>query len=138
MTRINLVAPEELTDQHLMAEWREIKMVPAALRRSLRTREQNDILRGIPKQFTLNRGHVSFFYDKIGYLKRRYGALTVELVSRGYKLSSTDPDVIFQVPEVFVGMWEPDARALGIIRERIATKIAMKPEWYRYRGNKLT
>ena len=35
MTRINLVPPEELTDQHLFAELREIKMVPRSLARSL-------------------------------------------------------------------------------------------------------
>lgn len=35
MTRINLVPPEELMDQHLFAEFREIKMVPKSLRRSL-------------------------------------------------------------------------------------------------------
>ena len=34
MTRINLVPPEELMDQHLFAEFREIKMV--SLRRGLK------------------------------------------------------------------------------------------------------
>ena len=69
MTRINLVSPEELTDQHLMAEWREIKMVPAALRRSLRTQSTQAVLKKIPSAFTLNKGHVTFFYNKIDYLK---------------------------------------------------------------------
>ena len=30
MTRINIVEPSELTDQHLIAEYREITMVPGS------------------------------------------------------------------------------------------------------------
>ena len=37
MTRINLVPPEELSDQHLVAEYREIFMVGYSLQRSLRS-----------------------------------------------------------------------------------------------------
>lgn len=64
MTRINLVPPSELTDQHLFAEFREIKMVPKALARSLKGRRPRGVLEAIPKEFTLNTGHVMFFYDK--------------------------------------------------------------------------
>lgn len=42
MTRINLVPVEELMDQHLFAEFREIKMVPKSLRRSLRAAWQRE------------------------------------------------------------------------------------------------
>ncbi len=38
MTRINLVPSQELMDQHLFAEFREIKMVPKSLRRSIAAR----------------------------------------------------------------------------------------------------
>ena len=38
MTRINIVHPSELTDQHLIAEYREITMVPAALKRTLNSK----------------------------------------------------------------------------------------------------
>jgi deoxyribonuclease (pyrimidine dimer) len=37
MTRINLVPPEELSDQHLVAEYREIFMVGSSLQRSLKS-----------------------------------------------------------------------------------------------------
>ena len=42
MTRINLIHPSELTDQHLFAEFREIKMIPKSLRRSLRAAWQKE------------------------------------------------------------------------------------------------
>ena len=35
MTRINLVPPSELADQHLVAEYREIFMVGSSLQRSI-------------------------------------------------------------------------------------------------------
>ena len=35
LTRINLVEPSELTDQHLIAEYREIFMVGGSLKRTL-------------------------------------------------------------------------------------------------------
>ena len=38
MTRINIIPPSELTDQHLIAEYREIFMVPASLRRTLKSK----------------------------------------------------------------------------------------------------
>ncbi len=38
MTRINIIPVKELYDQHLIAEYREITMVPAALNRTLRSK----------------------------------------------------------------------------------------------------
>ncbi len=35
MTRINLIPVHELTDQHLMAEYRELPMIGASLKRTL-------------------------------------------------------------------------------------------------------
>lgn len=134
MTRINLVDPTELTDQHLMAEWREIKMVPAALRRSLRTNTVSGILKKIPSDFTLNKGHVTFFYNKIEYLKDRYKVLTSELMRRQFNISNTNIEDIFDsgIPNEFKGSYEPTTAAYEIIRQRIKEKIDMKPQWYKY------
>ena len=60
MTRINIINVSELTDQHLIAEYREITMVPAALNRTINSRNGLDINK-IPKEFTLNKGHVTSF-----------------------------------------------------------------------------
>ena len=38
MTRINLVDPRQLADQHLVAEYREIFMIGSALQRSLESK----------------------------------------------------------------------------------------------------
>ena len=43
MTRINIVPVDELMDQHLIAEYREITMVPAALNRTLKSKKLNNL-----------------------------------------------------------------------------------------------
>lgn len=139
MTRINLVNVQSLADQHLMAEWREIKMVPAALRRSLKTRSIKDIVNGIPTRYTLNKGHVTFFFDKMKFLYDRYNLLTQELIERGYDLSdiSTFEKFLTDIPDRFcVREWEPDKEEVKINVERILQRISEKPEWYRYYGTK--
>ena len=141
MTRINLVHAADLADQHLFAEWREIKMVPAALRRSLKTRNIDDILAGIPKRYTLNKGHVTFFFNKMLFLYDRYNELTEELDDRGYKLTYHDPGFIFfrDINETFrQEEWEPSADEIAVNTERILLRIGEKPDWYKYLGIPLT
>ena len=138
MTRVNLVPVGELANQHAMAEWRELKMIPKALARSLKTQSHEKILKKIPKEFTLNTGHVMFFYDKGEYLRRRYEQLTEELVTRGYNINRDakfDPDDVMFSSPYWNGDYTPDERALAIIRERIAEKIALKPTFYRWPEN---
>ena len=136
MTRINLVNPRELTDQHLFAEFREIKMIPKSLARSIRARGVTGALKIVGADFTLNKGHVSFFYNKGAYLYERYALLKFELRMRGVNYntdSEFDPDGVM-IREEFWNNWEPKAKDFELIRERIAEKIAMKPQWYRYMG----
>jgi deoxyribonuclease (pyrimidine dimer) len=139
MTRINLIPPVELRDQHLFAEFREIKMVPKSLARSVKARGARGVLLRIPKTFTLGTGHVSFFYDKGAYLYDRYWQIKQELDARGvnYNRESVfDPDRLMQL-EPWKGTYNPTPEALQIIRQRIAEKIAMKPEWYKFYGKTL-
>lgn len=136
MTRVNLVNVENLADQHLFAEWREIKMVPAALRRSLKTRDKNSIIQGIPKRYTLNEGHVTFFFDKMTFLYNRYVLLTEELLNRGYNIQMHDMDQIFysDISGEFKKDWAPDKDEIAVNVERILLRIGEKDNWYRYYG----
>lgn len=137
MTRVNLVPPKELMDQHLLAEWRELKMVPASLRRSLRGYSVDEILRRIPPKFTLGRGHVTFFYDKLSYLYARYQYLVEELLARGFNLEYAGDfwRFIEDLPDEFSDkLWIPNSVDIEVSRTRIKEKIALKPDWYRYYG----
>lgn len=129
--------PEELTDQHLFAEFRELKMIPKSLARSLRARGHEGVVKMVPATFVLGTGHVSFFYDKGAYLIDRYYRLRFELFERGVNFDRSallDPDKVYEATPSLMNGWEPPAAALALIRERIAQRIAMKPAWYRMRG----
>ena len=135
MTRINLVPISELADQHLVAEYREIFMVGSSLQRSLKSPNWCKTKNSLPKEFTLNKGHVKFFYNKGKYLYNRYLDLVEEMKSRGM---SPDPDRIFkreQWPDDLFQDWSPTDRDLLIIRERIKVRIQQKPNWYRWSQN---
>ena len=55
MTRINIVPVTELMDQHLIAEYREITMVPGSLNRTLSSKKGLDYQK-ISDEYTLNNG----------------------------------------------------------------------------------
>jgi deoxyribonuclease (pyrimidine dimer) len=132
MTRINTLEPHELTDQHLVAEYREIFMVGSSLQRSLKS--PNWDISKIPGKFTLNKGHVSFFYDKGKYLEQRYHALIAEMKKRGM---NPDPSRVFkyeQWPAHLYNDWTATDEDRNIVRERIKERIAEKPNWYRFHG----
>jgi len=131
MTRINLVDPSELTDQHLIAEYREIFMVGGSLRRTL-VSKSGYIEDRVPKRYTLNTGHVYFFYNKGAYLHKRYHELIDEMKKRGFQpdKSRVFPTSVFKDNGLY-NDWMPSVEDYKIIRQRISEKIAMKPNWYR-------
>ena len=138
MTRINLVPPEELSDQHLVAEYREIFMVGSSLQRSLRSPNWEKTKESIPKKFTLNKGHVKFFYDKGKYLSERYDVLIKEMKRRKMR---PDPSRTFkkeQWPDELFNTWRPNDYDLKVVRTRIEMKIKLKPDWYKWNGKKIT
>jgi deoxyribonuclease (pyrimidine dimer) len=131
MTRINLVHVKDLADQHLFAEWREIKMIPAKLRK-------NPAFVSIPVQYTMSTGHVRFFYNKLRWLHTRYNNLDEELRNRNYNISNTDSYKIFL--EGFSKLytsdnWEPSIGEIKINVDRISERLHQRPNWYRYYGD---
>ena len=133
MTRINLVDPSELSDQHLVAEYREIFMVGSSLQRSLKSKNWEKTLANIPKKYTLNKGHVTFFYNKGKYLYKRYDLLINEMKNRGMNPNSDRTFKIEQWPKELFNDWKPETEDYKIIRARIKEKIEMKPDWYRFK-----
>ena len=132
MTRINIIPPSELHDQHLIAEYREITMVPAALKRTLKSKNGLDKDK-IPQNYTLNKGHVYFFYDKGKYLDLRYVQIVKEMKNRGFKPDSERkfPKDLF-VKNGLYGDWIPKVEDYEIVRKRIFEKINKRPGWYRH------
>lgn len=128
MTRINCIPVSYLADQHLLAEYNEMAMALASLRRSKVSG------RPLPKrsEYTLGAGHVIFFYDKGKYLKRRYSQLVEELLRREYRLDSNRKMEWEVITKDLDNDWVPDSKAQEINLERIKQRINLKPEWYSY------
>lgn len=116
MTRINVVPVSELCDQHLLAEHRELTRIPNCINKGRYN------MSGQPTQYTLGKGHVKFFYDKLRYLHVRYDELTAECIARGFNPSYNWP--IDGVPSELYNDYRSTEDAIRINRERIADRIA--------------
>lgn len=114
MTRINCVPAAELTDKHLVAEYRELPRV-FALARQCKPGESR------PARYTLGTGHVVFFYDKLAWLAKRHGELVVEMRRRGFTVNFPTPPE--NVDRSLYGDWEPTKQAMAINRKRIRDRL---------------
>jgi len=134
--RCNLVDPRILTDQHLMAERRELRMIPPLLEKQvsiLRKNIRSELRRKIPSQFTLGKGHMLFWLDKFKFLEGRFNALTKEMKFRGF---SPDPNLILAVDKAkhygLYSSWLPSQTDILLSKTRIVERILQKPTWYRF------
>ncbi|MCC2597426.1 pyrimidine dimer DNA glycosylase/endonuclease V [Pusillimonas sp. MFBS29] len=123
MTRINCVPVEELSGPHLVAEYRELPRVFALA--------QKAALRGSftqPQAYTLGKGHVLFFYTRLGYLAKRHLALIEEMKRRGYKPTFTGvkPEDFPDLPDSYWNDWEPTGDAIQLNRRRIEERNGNK------------
>ncbi len=118
MTRINVVPVEELCDQHLLAEHRELTRIPNAVAKGKFS------LEGQPRDYKLGEGHVRFFFDKLGYLKKRYTDLHNECLMRGFNVTNRWPSEI-TTPGVsyLLKDYTPTPEALALNRERITIRM---------------
>ena len=117
MTRINVgIPPAELTNQHLIAEHREIKRIPNCVAKGKYNMD------GIPERFKLGKGHVKFFYNKLLHLKKRYIRLYEECIKRGFNVQNYI-GAWDNVPEELMNDYNVKANDIRIIRERINEKL---------------
>ncbi|HOI18358.1 MAG TPA: pyrimidine dimer DNA glycosylase/endonuclease V [Candidatus Woesearchaeota archaeon] len=125
MVRVNLISPNKLSDQHLIAEYDEILMLLGYVKRF-------PAPIGIPKKYTLGKGHMKFFKDKLLYLKKRHESIKSEMKKRDFKTNITID--LLDFPKELVNDWAPDNDAIKKIKERLVFKLKLKPWYYRYYG----
>ena len=139
MTRINLVYVKDLADQHLFAEWREIKMIAPAATRSLVAQPVVKIYDKISPHYTLNAGHVIFFYNKLLFLKTRFEELTNELYQRGFDITpfnfETEDYKLVSARLSQIPNWQPTKQDIQVNIDRIAQRLNERPSWYRFYGD---
>lgn len=113
MTRINAgINPSSLSDKHLLAEHREIKRIPNTIGKG------KAIIKDIPDDFVLGKGHVKFFYNKLYYLFNRYNAIHRECLKRGFNVTYYR-EAWDNVPVILMQDWKPTQNAADLIRQRI-------------------
>jgi deoxyribonuclease (pyrimidine dimer) len=116
MTRINSgISVGSLIDSHLFSEYRELKRIPNTITSG------KAVIKDIPKTFSLNKGHVKFYYPRLKYLHKRSDALYQELLRRGYNVE--DYSSCFQsLPLELYNDWD-DTEAKPILVERISERL---------------
>ena len=119
MTRINLVPPSELCDQHLLAEHRELTRIPNAVAKG------KFHLKGQPAEYKLGEGHVRFFFNKMAFLKKRYDALHAECRARGFNVQYIWPQELSTDPALWLD-YIPTEQALATNRQRIEERMPAK------------
>ncbi|MGC7559181.1 pyrimidine dimer DNA glycosylase/endonuclease V [Pasteurella sp. PK-2025] len=122
MTRINLIPPNELCDQHLLAEHRELTRIPNAVAKGKFN------LIGQPEDYKLGTGHVRFFFNKLTFLKKRYDLLHQECLARGFNVQYIWPTHLPDNQALWLD-YTPTAQALAANRQRIAERMPAKPRF---------
>lgn len=119
MTRINVVDPKELSQLHLVAEYREIMRLPGNLKTWLNRKSKAPSFDEIPKEYKLGAGHVKFFFNKFKFLEKRFESLVEEMIARGYKPNFTDSSIFTTCDNMFYNDYVPTLEAIEINRIRI-------------------
>lgn len=122
MTRINIIPPAELCDQHLLAEHRELTRIPNLVAKGKFS------LEGQPSDYKLGTGHVKFFFDKMQFLFERYNSLHEECLARGFNVKNIWPENLTK-DEFFWKNYIPTESAILKNRERIKIRMPEKPRF---------
>lgn len=121
MTRVNVgYSPRKLSGKMLIAEHREIKRIPNMVKKKDRI-DRNKI----PKTFCLGPGHVTFFYDKLGFLLRRYRLIHNECIRRGFDVQDFS-SAWENIPACLMGEYKPNRHDRKLISDRIKERLKNK------------
>jgi len=123
MTRINLIHPSELTDQHLLAEHREIKRIPNVISSGKYS------LQWAPSEYTIGTWHVKFFYDKLSFLRDRYESIYEECIKRWFQVVRYSESFVHI--EWLDNWYTTNKEAIQISKRRIQEKLDMRQWFYR-------
>ena len=140
MTRINAsIPPANLTDQHLMAEIKEINQLAGSFRKSTEKKNIHEIVKmldELPKTFRLGTGHVKFFYDKPRYLMKRFEMCKQEAIKRGFEVNAIFQDEWSRyMPNALTDDrydYVPTKEARELLLERITLRLTEQKPVARY------
>ena len=112
-----------------MAEHREIKRLPYCLRQAI----HSGSIKRVPEAFTLGKGHVTFFLDKMQFTYNRYIDIYCALRGRGFDVQSYSSNWDDVMPEYW-NDYSPTTEEQLLLTERITARImeSRKQTWHYY------
>lgn len=121
MTRINVVPVEELSDQWLIAEYREL---PRALK-------GNISIKDAPNSYKLGKGHVKWARKYGLFTYNRYLKIIKEIKFRGFKINFIG-DLYKYILDESKNDYKVNLSDLEINKQRLIIKYNTKPTFYRW------
>lgn len=135
MTRINTVEPSDLTTEWLISEWRELPRIVNELEKH----PQRFNIKQIPSDYTLNKGHVLFFRNKLLFLAKRHRELKRELRKRGIKHDKrVKVELYYLAPYIKMyacNDWTPNSDDHSILIERLQERFDLRKRAYHMTSN---
>lgn len=135
MTRINsAIQVNRLTDEHLLAEHREIKRLPYCLEKAI----QSGSINHIPEKFALGKGHVLFFLNKLNFILYRYKDIHFECVMRNLKVQNYEHNWD-NISEQYMVGHKPTKEEYDLLIDRITKRISESTkDYFHYYGKRIT
>ena len=130
------INPKYLSDEHLFAEQRELKMLP-----SLYKRIGNKSAYKAPTEFTLGKGHMLFFVYKPNYTYNRYNIVFNECINRGYNIKDESYRWIEAYGDKFLKYidYKETGKEIDLLISRISTKVMSSPkEYFHYNHQRMS
>lgn len=121
MTRINLVPVQELSDQWLIAEYREL---PRALK-------GNISIKDAPNHYVFGKGHMKWARKYALFTSKRMEEIVEEMHYRGFK-TNFSADLSKYITNELKNEYTPSLADLKLSRDRLIFKFNKKPNFYRW------
>lgn len=125
------INPKNLTDEHLFAESRELKMLP-----SLFKRVGNKSMNKVPAEFTLGRGHMLFFLYKSIYTLKRYHQVLLECHRRNISVDDESYRWDIYQNSASISNYQETGKEKQILINRISERIKNSPKEYFHYNHK--
>lgn len=126
MTRVNVIPVNELSDQWLISEYREL---PRCIKQDIDTSDA-------PTRYCLGKGHMKWAKKHSIYLFRRYRWICEEMEYRGftvnYPAEKFYTDYINTVSGINLSTHIISNDEIELNRKRLIEKYKMKPNFYKW------
>ena len=132
MVRINLINPNMLTDEHLVAEYVEIQMLVKFMCKYP--------FGDVTNKYTLGKGHMNFFRDKPQFIYTRFLDVVNEINKRkiNYNLDNVNEylNLLHNLMNFNDTKYDPDTLSKEIntkrVVERLLNPLRKKNNWHYY------